>query len=1376
MNAILRIVTFLLFPIVTLAQVGIGNTNPQAALDISATNAATPSNTDGILIPRIDDFPASNPTAAQDGMLVFATGNGTPSKGFYFWNNATTSWDSFSGASDADWFVNPGTSTPTNIADNIYTQGNVEIDQGQLTIDAVDDLGGGFNFYKTISTSTAFTLRNFDVNTTINGSTSSWNFETTYLGTGSGSRTAFVNIFGGTGAGSETGTRNTFSNNSSIAMAGVVNNFNNSSTGSKTGFYNILNGQAQNGLVYGLRNRITGGTGTIYGTFTDISGGSGTQRGSYIALAGGTGPRYGLQVQLTGTGGNTDYGLYSDVEDVSNGYAAYLRGRTSLGNTSSNRYLMPASDGANGQVMTTDGSGNVTFQDVSGGAERIDDLIDGKSDNDGSNDGSSVFLGLNAGQNDDSSDNQNVAVGYNTLIANTTGDSNSAFGYISLNSNTTGSANVALGWGSLNSANSNSNTAVGYLSAAGITDGNANTAIGRNSLISNTTGDNNTALGSFSGWLARGTGNVFLGAFAGASEVSIDNKLFIENSDADANSALVYGDFGADNSTVGNVLRTNAQFQIGNPSLTGYAFPTTDGTNGQILTTDGNGAITFQNAASEDADWYGEGTTDAPSSINDDIFTQGNVAIGKNTADYALDIEASGATANPILTRMVDNNTGTGDHIGLQQSMNGSHNELVKGIETYITNTGSGLHTAFTGSVQNGSGNQVGMRNTLRGSAGENTIYSGSILNSGAASTSIQRGVSIDVQQPSSQITYGQLNTLNANGAGATGRKYGLYNLIDGGTGSHFGVYNDVRGILNNTKYGTYNIFGIGTTNTGGVLYGTYNDFGNSITSTHSKYGTYTIIPATLLGTHYGSYSDVQNPTGYAAYFIGRTSLGNTASNRYLMPAADGTAGQVMTTNGAGILTFQDVIGDGTGTDDQSIDTFNFNTSTNVLTLEIENDGVAPQTVDLSSLSNSVTANNGLTNVGNTIQLGGTLNQLTTVTQNTHSLIFNLNSTGDFSVLDSGTSAFIVEDSGDVGISVANPIYKLDIAETGATDLRAVNITKTDNSAASTFGTYITKTASGTGRSHAQFNLATSTGTGYSYGVYNETNGVGTGQKYGVFNEINSAAAGNQYGVRNWMRGNTSANQFGMFNNMDSNASGDVYGLYNGMRNTGGSSQVRGIHNEFSTAGNVAELTGLRNQMSNGTPGAGSMNGVYNDFSNANNGNYIGSRTEFTAAATGTGNKYGTYNLISAAAGGTHYGTYNSVSTTNGWAGYFIGRNYISDRLSIGEIDNVAASLNISTNSTGSVSHIELEEVGAGDGARIRFTNAAETTNNWVLYGRADDTPADGRFNIFHPGTGNIMVATGDGAVGIMRTPATNTFEVNGTASKSAAGDWLANS
>jgi len=68
------------------AQVGIRTQDPKAVVDIRASDVNNPSNQDGILIPRIDQFPAISPTPAQTGMLVFLTT--TDSSGFYYWDNA----------------------------------------------------------------------------------------------------------------------------------------------------------------------------------------------------------------------------------------------------------------------------------------------------------------------------------------------------------------------------------------------------------------------------------------------------------------------------------------------------------------------------------------------------------------------------------------------------------------------------------------------------------------------------------------------------------------------------------------------------------------------------------------------------------------------------------------------------------------------------------------------------------------------------------------------------------------------------------------------------------------------------------------------------------------------------------------------------------------------------------------------------------------------------------------------------------------------------------------------------------------------------------------------------------------------------------------
>lgn len=86
-------------------QVGIGTLNPQAQLDVRASNAGTPANSDGILIPKMDAFPLTNPTVNQDGMLIYISGMGVVTRGFYYWDQATTSWISLltSLMDDNDW-------------------------------------------------------------------------------------------------------------------------------------------------------------------------------------------------------------------------------------------------------------------------------------------------------------------------------------------------------------------------------------------------------------------------------------------------------------------------------------------------------------------------------------------------------------------------------------------------------------------------------------------------------------------------------------------------------------------------------------------------------------------------------------------------------------------------------------------------------------------------------------------------------------------------------------------------------------------------------------------------------------------------------------------------------------------------------------------------------------------------------------------------------------------------------------------------------------------------------------------------------------------------------------------------------------------------
>ena len=92
------------------AQVGVNTTTPDAILDVKVSDINNPDYTDGILIPRIAQFPATNPGANQNGMMVFLTTlyNGN-SPGFYWWDNTVPEWKPIdSGANTLNQAYNQG--------------------------------------------------------------------------------------------------------------------------------------------------------------------------------------------------------------------------------------------------------------------------------------------------------------------------------------------------------------------------------------------------------------------------------------------------------------------------------------------------------------------------------------------------------------------------------------------------------------------------------------------------------------------------------------------------------------------------------------------------------------------------------------------------------------------------------------------------------------------------------------------------------------------------------------------------------------------------------------------------------------------------------------------------------------------------------------------------------------------------------------------------------------------------------------------------------------------------------------------------------------------------------------------------------------------
>ncbi len=101
------------------------NPDNSAMLDIVSSDK-------GILIPRVNiaNLSTAAPvTAPSNSLLVFNT-NATTGQGYYYWDNANTTWVKLLDAnsnSDEDWHKANTTNSPTSINDDIFTNGNVGI-------------------------------------------------------------------------------------------------------------------------------------------------------------------------------------------------------------------------------------------------------------------------------------------------------------------------------------------------------------------------------------------------------------------------------------------------------------------------------------------------------------------------------------------------------------------------------------------------------------------------------------------------------------------------------------------------------------------------------------------------------------------------------------------------------------------------------------------------------------------------------------------------------------------------------------------------------------------------------------------------------------------------------------------------------------------------------------------------------------------------------------------------------------------------------------------------------------------------------------------------------------------------------------------------
>ena len=419
--------------------------------------------------------------------------------------------------------------------------------------------------------------------------------------------------------------------------------------------------------------------------------------------------------------------------------------------------------------------------------QKIDDLSDAKSDNDGSENGSSIFLGIGAGTNDDSTDNQNVGVGFQALTTNTTGEFNTATGYKALFSNTEGHANTANGWGALYSN----------------TSGNKNTAIGSYALMSNKADSLSVAIGYGAMRYAddrttgRATYNTAIGFEALRGSETAANNIGQYNTSV-GYKALHDNTSGFFN-TANGFIALHSNTKGGSNTATGYGtlefntegdFNTANGfealednTKGGQNTATGAQALLMNTTGSYN-------TANGYNALHGDLFSSNNIGEHNTSVGCSsLVVNSSGS-----------HNTANGDH-ALSGNTTGSYNTAI-GSNAGNNSTGDGnIFLGYTSGYNETGSNKLYIENT--NADADNALIYGEF---GTDNTTTDNMLRINGELKVYSSTYNGIR-IHVDAGNDINDYHGSYTVIDGsGSNYKFGSYTRVEPTAGGTHYGIYSV------------------------------------------------------------------------------------------------------------------------------------------------------------------------------------------------------------------------------------------------------------------------------------------------------------------------------------------------------------------------------------------------------------------------------------------------------------------------------------------------------------------------------------------------------------------------------------------